>query len=63
MTIKKGWKLRKLGDKLKGKTFAESMKKPLSKTFQSFKTVKKVVNNTTGNGGGGTSPLRLHSFR
>ncbi|CAD8136310.1 unnamed protein product [Paramecium pentaurelia] len=63
MTIKKGWKLRKLGDKLRGKTFADTMKKPLSKTIQSFKTVKKVVNNTTGNGGGGTSPLRLHSFK
>lgn len=33
MTIKKGWKLRKLGDKLRGKTFADTMKKPLSKTI------------------------------
>lgn len=33
MTIKKGWKLRKLGAKLSGKTFAESLKKPFSKTF------------------------------
>ncbi|CAK56044.1 unnamed protein product (macronuclear) [Paramecium tetraurelia] len=63
MTIKKGWKLRRLGDKLRGKTFADTMKKPLSKTIQSFKTVKKVINNTTGYGGGGTSPQRLHSFK
>ncbi|CAD8066035.1 unnamed protein product [Paramecium sonneborni] len=63
LTIKKGWKLRKLGDKITGFKYAESLKKPFTKTFQSIKTVKKMVHNTTGNGGGGTSPLRLQSFK
>ncbi|CAD8174031.1 unnamed protein product [Paramecium octaurelia] len=63
LTIKKGWKLRKLGDKVTGLRIAESLKKPFTKTFQSIKTVKKIAHNTTGNGGGGTSPLRLQSFK
>jgi hypothetical protein len=33
MTIKKGWKLRKLGAKLTGIKFGETFKKPFTKTF------------------------------
>ncbi|CAD8051279.1 unnamed protein product [Paramecium primaurelia] len=40
MTIKKGWKLRKLGQKLQGLKLVDTIKKPFGKTMQSGKIIK-----------------------
>ncbi|CAD8072041.1 unnamed protein product [Paramecium sonneborni] len=53
MTIKKGWKLRKLGEKLQGFRLVDTIKKPFVKTFQGTKAIKTKNNilNTLGNNG------------
>ncbi|CAD8065068.1 unnamed protein product [Paramecium sonneborni] len=52
MTIKKGWKLRKLGEKLQGFRLVDNIKKPFVKTIQVGKVIrtKNVLNTLVNNG-------------
>lgn len=50
MTIKKGWKLKRLGEKLQGLKLVETLRKPFGKTMQGTKIIKtKNISNTLGN--------------
>ncbi|CAD8045151.1 unnamed protein product [Paramecium primaurelia] len=52
MTIKKGWKLKRLGEKLQGLKLVDTIRKPFVKTIQGTKIIKtKNILNTLGNFG------------
>ncbi|CAK91401.1 unnamed protein product (macronuclear) [Paramecium tetraurelia] len=58
MTIKKGWKLKRLGEKLQGFKLIDTIKKPFGKTIQGTKIIKtKNIMQTIGNLGQATPQL------